>query len=83
MSTSRKKKQKIQAKSLIAFLLPTLGALLLLVLILSFGNFTATRPEEKVAQRRFFFWYDKTYRPDIIKSLHRLHRPDLIKRLFK
>lgn len=45
--------------------------------------FTATRPEEKVAQRRFFFWYDKTYRPDIIKSLHRLHRPDLIKRLFK
>ena len=46
MSTSRKKKQKIQAKSLIAILLPTLGALLLLVLILSFGNFTATRPEE-------------------------------------
>ncbi|MBD5245404.1 MAG: YgiQ family radical SAM protein [Barnesiella sp.] len=45
--------------------------------------FTATRPEEKLAQRRFFFWYDRTYRPEIIKSLHRLHRPDLIKRLFK
>lgn len=44
--------------------------------------FTATRPEEKLAQRRFFFWYDRTYRPEIIKSLHRLHRPDLIKRLF-
>lgn len=44
--------------------------------------FTATRPEEKLAQRRYFFWYDKTYRQDIIRSLRRLHRPDLIARLF-
>ena len=46
MSTSRKKKQKSQAKSLIAILLPTLGVLLLLALVLYFGNFTAEQPEE-------------------------------------
>ena len=46
MSTSRKKKQKIQAKSLIAILLPTLGALLLLALILHFGNFATEPPED-------------------------------------
>ena len=44
--------------------------------------FTATTPEEKLAQRRYFFWYDRTYRPEIIKSLKRLHRSDLIDRLF-
>lgn len=44
--------------------------------------FTAIRPEEKLAQRKYFFWYDKTYRQDIIRSLHRLHRPDLIARLY-
>ncbi len=45
--------------------------------------YTATRPEDKLAQRRFFFWYDKTYRPEIIKQLHRLNCSHLIKRLFK
>ena len=44
--------------------------------------FTAVTPEEKLAQRRYFFWYDRTYRPEIIKSLKRLHRSDLIDRLF-
>ncbi len=44
--------------------------------------FTATRAEEKLAQRKYFFWYDATYRPDIIKSLHRLHRPDIIQMLY-
>lgn len=44
--------------------------------------FTATSAQEKLAQRRYFFWYDHTYRQDIIKSLHRLNRPDLIRRLF-
>lgn len=44
--------------------------------------FTPTRPEEKLAQRKYFFWYDKTYRSDIIRSLHRLHRPDLIAKLY-
>lgn len=45
--------------------------------------FTSRRSEEKLAQRKYFFWYDKTYRGDIIKSLYKLHRPDLIDRLFK
>lgn len=44
--------------------------------------FCATRPEEKLAQRQYFFWYDRTYRPQIIKSLQRLHRSDLIAELF-
>ncbi len=44
--------------------------------------FTATRPEEKLAQRKYFFWYDKTYRQDIMNSLRRMHREDLIRRLF-
>lgn len=44
--------------------------------------FTATRAEEKLAQRKYFFWYDRNFRDDIIRSLHRLHRPDLISRLF-
>lgn len=44
--------------------------------------YTATGQEEKLAQRKYFFWYDKTYRQDIIRSLNRLHRPDLLRRLF-
>lgn len=44
--------------------------------------FTATSPEEKLAQRKYFFWYDRTYRQDIIKSLRKLHRTDLLNRLF-
>lgn len=43
--------------------------------------FTATRPEDKLAQRKYFFWYDPAYRTDIERSLYRLHRPDLIKQL--
>ena len=43
--------------------------------------FTATKPEQKLAQRKYFFWYERTYRLDIERSLHRLHRPDLIKKL--
>lgn len=44
--------------------------------------YTATRPEDKLAQRKYFFWWDKAYRTDIVRSLNRLHRPDIIKRLF-
>lgn len=44
--------------------------------------FTATRPEQKLAQRKYFFWYDRKYRIDIERSLRRLHRPDLIAKLF-
>ena len=44
--------------------------------------YTATTRDEKLAQRKYFFWYDKTYRFEIIKSLKRLHRNDLIRKLF-
>ena len=44
--------------------------------------FTAVRPEDKTAQRKYFFWYDPAYRADITASLHRLHRSDLLARLF-
>lgn len=44
--------------------------------------FTATRPEEKLAQRKYFFWYDKTYRADIVRSLQRMHRQDILAVLY-
>ena len=44
--------------------------------------YTAHSKEEKLAQRKYFFWYDKTYRPDIIKSLKKMHRNDLINKLY-
>ncbi len=44
--------------------------------------YTATHPAEKLAQRQYFFWYDRAYRAGITASLRRLHRPDLIRRLF-
>lgn len=44
--------------------------------------FTATTPEEKLAQRKYFFWYDRAYRPDLMRSLMKLHRPDIATRLF-
>lgn len=44
--------------------------------------YTARTQEEKLAQRRYFFWYEKAYRPEIMNSLRRLHRLDLIAKLF-
>lgn len=44
--------------------------------------YTATTRDEKLAQRKCFFWYDRTYRDDIIRSLQRLHRSDIIATLF-
>ena len=44
--------------------------------------YTVRTRDEKLAQRQYFFWYDKTYRPGIIRSLNRLHRPDLIAKLY-
>ncbi len=38
--------------------------------------------DEKLAQRRYFFWYDPKYRAEITASLRRLHRSDLLKALF-
>lgn len=44
--------------------------------------YTAKNKEEKLAQRKYFFWYDKKYRQDIIRSLQRMKRQDIINRLF-
>lgn len=44
--------------------------------------YTAVSQEEKQRQRQYFFWYDKTYRQGIMASLRRIHRPDLIAKLF-
>ena len=44
--------------------------------------FTATTRDEKLAQRKYFFWYDRTYRLEITQSLKRLHRNDLLRKLF-
>lgn len=44
--------------------------------------FTAHSKEEKLAQRKYFFWYDKEYKQDIIRSLQRLKRNDLINELY-
>ncbi len=44
--------------------------------------YTPVRQEDKLAQRKFFFWYDADYRSDIVRTLRSIGRPDLIKRLF-
>ena len=44
--------------------------------------FTAISPEEKNAQRKYFFWYDPQNRRDIIASLKRMNRVDLISQLY-
>lgn len=44
--------------------------------------FTAVKPDQKQAQRKYFFWYDPRQRADLTRSLRRLNRPDLITALF-
>ncbi len=44
--------------------------------------YCAVKPEDKKAQRQFFFWYDPEYRQSIILALKKLHRHDLISKLF-
>ncbi len=44
--------------------------------------YTATTPAQKQEQRAFFFWYERDMRPQIIASLRRMHRPDLVDRLY-
>lgn len=44
--------------------------------------FTAITPEQKQAQRRYFFWYDPKQQAEIIRSLKRLSRPDLLSALY-
>lgn len=44
--------------------------------------FTAKTKEEKLAQRKFFFWYKPEYKQQIIRDFQRMKRPDLQKKLF-
>ena len=44
--------------------------------------YTARNKEEKLDQRKYFFWYNKDYKQSIMKSLNRLKRSDLIRKLF-
>ena len=44
--------------------------------------FTAKSREEKLAQRKYFFWYEPEYQRDIFNSLSRMHRTDLLSQLF-
>lgn len=45
--------------------------------------YTAHTSAQKLAQRQFFFWYKPECRQAILRELRRLHRPDLIDRLFR
>lgn len=44
--------------------------------------YTARTEQEKLAQRQFFFWYKPDARKQIIDSLRRIHRQDLIEALY-
>lgn len=44
--------------------------------------YTARTESEKTQQRQFFFWYKPEARRNIIESLTRMHRPDLLKKLY-
>ena len=44
--------------------------------------YTARTQSEKLAQRQFFFWYKPEERKNISTALKRMHRPDLIDRLY-
>ena len=44
--------------------------------------FTAKTAEQKLAQRKFFFWYKNEYRKELITELRKMNRPDLEKILF-
>lgn len=44
--------------------------------------FTAKTQDEKRSQRKYFFWYKPEYRQEIIRSLRRLGRDDLLRKIF-
>ncbi|MBQ9665102.1 MAG: YgiQ family radical SAM protein [Bacteroidaceae bacterium] len=44
--------------------------------------FSAKTPQEKLAQRQFFFWYKASERQNIIRELRKMQRTDLIQKLF-
>ncbi len=45
--------------------------------------FTAKSKDEKLEQRKFFFWYKSEYKNAIIRDLQKMKRPDLLKKLFE
>jgi len=45
--------------------------------------FTAKSKDEKLEQRKFFFWYKSEYKNAIIRDLQKMKRPDLQKKLFE
>jgi uncharacterized radical SAM protein YgiQ len=45
--------------------------------------YTAKSKEEKLEQRKFFFWYKPEYHQQIIRDLQKMKRPDLLKKLFE
>lgn len=44
--------------------------------------FTARSKDEKLAQRKYFFWYQPEYRNSIQKDLQKMKRPDLAQKIF-
>lgn len=44
--------------------------------------FTAKSAKEKLAQRQFFFWYERQYKHQIITELKKMNRKDLIDKLY-
>lgn len=44
--------------------------------------YTARSEKDKLAQRKYFFWYESKEKKTITESLRKLHRPDLLKRLY-
>lgn len=44
--------------------------------------YTAKTKEQKLEQRKYFFWYLPENKRDIVQSLMKLHRQDLVERLY-
>lgn len=44
--------------------------------------FTARTQKEKLAQRMFFFWYEKEYKDKIMSELRKMGRKDLMQKIF-
>ena len=44
--------------------------------------YTARSKDEKLNQRKYFFWYNRDYKQSIMQALNRLKRTDLIAKLF-
>lgn len=44
--------------------------------------YTAKTKQQKLEQRKFFFWYKNEYRQQIMRDLKNINRPDLIKKMF-